>query len=62
MVSRSKKHINSKEFQLTRNSSITVVGKTKVGNPKFRFDLETNTMTFTYNYKKIEFSFKKNRF
>ena len=62
MVSRSKKHINSKEFQLTRNSSITVVGKTKVGNPKFKFDLEKNTMTFTYNYKKIEFSFKKNRF
>ena len=61
-VARSKKQISREEFELTRNSSLTVIGKKKVGNPKFKFDLENETMDFTFRRKKIQFSFKSHRF
>lgn len=61
-VARSKKQISREEFELTRNSSFTVIGKKKVGNPKFKFDLENETMDFTFRRKKIQFSFKSHRF
>ena len=61
---RSKKKITKEEFQLTRNASITVIGKkAKGGNPKFKFNLEdNNTFTFTLNRKRIGFNFNSNRF
>jgi len=61
-VSRSKKQISHDEYELTRNSSFTVIGKKKVGNPKFKFNLEDCTVDFTYKRKKIGFSFKSHRF
>ena len=60
--SRSKKHITHDEYELTRNSSFTVIGKKKVGNPKFRFNIEDCTAEFTFKRKKIGFSFKSHRF
>lgn len=61
-VSRSKKQISHDEYELTRNSSFTVIGKKKVGNPKFKFNLDDCTVDFTYRRKKIGFSFKSHRF
>lgn len=62
MVNRSQKRISRNEFQLSKNSSITVVGKAKVGNPKFRFDLEKNELYFILNRKRIAFNYSHNRF
>ena len=61
-VSRSKKQISHDEYELTRNSSFTVIGKKKVGNPKFRFNIDDCTSEFTFKRKKIGFSFKSHRF
>lgn len=60
--SRSRKDITEEEFQRTRNGSMTVVGKSKVGNPKFKFDLEKETISFIFKRKKIEFNFASHRF
>lgn len=60
--SRSKKKITHDEYELTRNSSFTVVGKKKVGNPKFKFNIDDCTAEFTFKRKKIGFSFKSHRF
>ena len=60
--SRSKKRISHDEYELTRNSSFTVIGKRKVGNPKFKFNLDDCTVDFTFKRKKIGFSFKSHRF
>ena len=60
--SRSKKQISHDEYELTRNSSFTVIGKKKVGNPKFKFNLDDCTVDFTYRRRKIGFSFKSHRF
>ena len=63
MDSRSRGKLTKEEFQLTRNASITVVGKkARRGNPKFRLDPESSTLSFTASRKKIGFSFKSNRF
>lgn len=63
MEERSRNKIDKDRFQLTRNASITVIGKkVKGGNPKFRFNCETDVMTFTLHRKKIEFSFASHRF
>lgn len=60
---RSRNRIGKEEFQLTKNASITVIGKkVKGGNPKFRFDAETDTMSFILHRKKVEFSFASHRF
>ena len=59
---RSRKRLTKEEFQLTRNASLTVIGKAKVGNPKFSFDIENCTMSFTFRRKRILFSFKSHRF
>lgn len=60
---RSRNKIGKDQFQLTRNASITVIGKkVKGGNPKFRFDAENDTFTFTFKRRKIEFSFSSHRF
>ena len=60
---RSRNRIGKEEFQLTKNASITVIGKkVKGGNPKFRFDAENDTMTFILHRKKVEFSFASHRF
>lgn len=61
-VGRSKREITKDEFQLGRNASFTVIGKARVGNPKFKFDLENNTIDFTFKRKKVQFSFKSHRF
>ena len=58
---RSRKEIDKCEFQLTKNGSITVVGKAKVGNQKFKFDVEHEMMSLTFNRKKIWFSYSSNR-
>lgn len=59
---RSSGKLSKDEFQLTRNGSFTVVGKARGGNPKFKFDLDTCTMTYTHQRKRIGFSFKSHRF
>ena len=60
---RSRNKLNKEEFQLTKNASITVIGKkVKGGNPKFMFDAETDTMSFILHRKKVEFSFASHRF
>ena len=59
---RSKKRISHDEYELTRNSSFTIIGKRKVGNPKFKFNLDDCTIDFTFKRKKIGFSFKSHRF
>lgn len=61
-VERSKRKITKEEFQLTRNSSFTVIGREKVGNPKFKFNLDDCTFDFIYKRKKIGFSFTSHRF
>ena len=58
----SKKQISHDEYELTRNSSFTVIGKKKVGNPKFKFNLDDCTVDFTFKRKRIGFSFKSHRF
>lgn len=62
MEARSRNKLTKDEFQLTRNASITVIGKAKVGNPKFHLDVENNTLAFTWKRKRIEFSYTSNRF
>ena len=62
MKLRSRKKLNKEEFQVTRNAAISVVGKEKQGNPKFKFDLESNKMTFTFQRRRIEFDFSSHRF
>lgn len=59
---RSKQRISQDEFQLTRNASFTVIGREKVGNPKFKFNLDDCSFYFIYQRKRIGFSFKSNRF
>lgn len=59
---RSKKRISHEEWELSRNASLTVIGRKKVGNPKFKFNLDDCEMDFTYQRKKIRFSFKSHRF
>lgn len=60
---RSKRRIDQDEFQLTRNASFTVVGSaSQKGNPKFRFNVDDNTFTFTYQRRKIEFDFSAHHF
>ena len=59
MEGRSKRRLSRGEFQLTKNASIHVAGcKTRHGNPKFRFDVESREFTFTYKRKRIAFDFK----
>lgn len=61
--SRSSRKISKDEFQLTRNSSLTIIGKkSRKGNQKFNFSLENDKMTFTFNRKRIEFDYSHNRF
>ena len=62
MDARSRNRLTKEEFQLTRNGSMTVIGKTKLGNPKFRLDVENQIASFIHRRKRIEFSFKSNRF
>lgn len=62
MEARSRNKLTKDEFQLTRNASITVIGKAKVGNPKFHLDVENSTLAFTWKRKRIEFSYTSNRF
>ena len=60
---RSKRRIDKDEFQLTRNASFTVVGSaSQKGNPKFRFNVDDSTFTFTYQRRKIEFDFSAHHF
>lgn len=60
--SRSRKKLTKDEFQLTRNASITVIGKAKVGNPKFKVDIGSSAISLTWRRKRIQFSFLSNRF
>ena len=62
MDARSRKKITKDEFQLTRNASMTIIGKAKVGNPKFKIDIENNSVSFVFRRKKMQFSFLSNRF
>ena len=62
MDARSRKKLTKEEFDLTRNASMTVIGKAKVGNPKFKVDMENNAIVFTFQRRKIRFSFLSNRF
>jgi len=62
MDARSRNKLTKEEFQLTRNGSMTVIGKARNGNPKFRFDVENSIVSFLYKRKKLGFSFLSNRF
>ena len=57
---RSKKRLTKFEYGLTKNASMTLIGRK--GSSKFHFDLEDDSMTFTWRRRKIGFSFKSHRF
>ena len=58
---RSRKKITKAEYDLSRNASLTVIGKARMGNPKFKFDVENHKMCFVLNRKRIEFDFNSHR-
>ena len=62
MEARSKKILDKEGFNLTRNPSMTVVGKSREGNPKFKVDMDNCHIDFTFHRKKIGFIFKSHRF
>lgn len=58
---RSKRKLTKFEYGLTKNASMTLIGRK--GSSKFHFDLEKDdSMTFTWRRRKIGFSFKSHRF
>ncbi len=62
MDARSRQKLNKEEFQLTRNASITVIGKAKGGNQKFKLDSEDCTLSLVWRRKRMDFSFRSSRF
>ena len=58
---RSRKKITKAEYDLSKNASLTVVGKARVGNPKFKFNLDGHKMSFILDRRRIDFDFSSHR-
>ena len=57
---RSKKKIGDFEYALTKNASMTIIGRK--GGSKFHFDLDNDVAAFTWRRRRLAFSFKSHRF
>ena len=59
-VERSRRRMDKEQYQLTRNGSMTLIGRK--GSSKFHFDLDKDLLTFTWRRRRIPISFKSHRF
>ena len=60
-VERSRRRLDKAQYQLTRNGSMTLIGKRR-GSSKFHFDLDNDILAFVWRRRRIPISFKSHRF